>query len=176
MDFRQSRTFLNIQSAYEDTLRANAKYGLFMKKARQDDLIEISFLFETAARNEQFIAERLRSIVFDGTPDTLFNLEEASEEELRESNLYRDYAETAIEEGYADLSALFSGIANIKLNHNNSFQNVITEITNNELFCKTEEGLWLCLGCGNIMSGLCAPERCPICGYPQGYYELLRYL
>ncbi|MBB2182427.1 rubrerythrin family protein [Lachnospiraceae bacterium MD1] len=176
MDFQSSRTYANLQIAYEDALRANAKYGLFSKKANQDVLMEISFIFNTASRNEQFVAERLRNILNGGTPTTLQNLGESSNYELEESSLYRDFARIANEEGYTDIASLFSGIANIKLNHNYTFQTLITEIQNNELFCKPNETLWVCLGCGNILSGLCAPDICPICGYPQGYYELYRPL
>jgi rubrerythrin len=174
MDFQQSNTFRNVQNAYEGELRANAKYGLFGKRATQEVLLEISNIFDTASRNEQFIAERLRRILFDGTPDTLQNLTEASGEELADSSSYREYSRIATEEGYAEIASLFNGIANIKLNHNYTFQSVITEIQSDQLFCKPQEGLWICLGCGNIMGGLCAPEICPVCGYPQGYYELLR--
>ena len=173
-DFKQSRTYQNILSAYEDSLLANAKYGLFMKKATQEILIEISFIFETISRNEQFVAERLRSILFEGTPETSQNLVEASTEELSNSNQYREYSKIATDEGYADIASLFSGIANINLNHNNTLQTVIDDIHNNQLFCKPQQRLWLCLGCGNILSGECAPEVCPICGYPQGYYEVFR--
>lgn len=174
MDFQQSQTFANLQTALEDSLRANAKYSLFSKKALQDVLLEISFIFDTAERNEQFIAERLRNIISNGTPSTLQNLTEASIDESEESNLYREFGRTASEEGYEDLKSLFNGIANIKLNHQSSFQSVINEIQNDELFCKPQESLWVCLGCGNVLAGDCAPEICPICGYPQGFYQLLR--
>jgi rubrerythrin len=174
MDFQQSQTFINLQTAYEDELRSNAKYGLFSKFARQEVLLEISYIFDTASRNEQFIAERLHNIISGGSTSTLQNLLEANNDELTESNAYREYARIAREEGYTDIASLFSGMANIKLNHNNTFQTVIEEIQYNELFCKPEEDLWICLGCGNILSGTCAPEICPICGYPQGYYQVFR--
>ncbi|WP_418884619.1 rubredoxin-like domain-containing protein [Eisenbergiella porci] len=34
------------------------------------------------------------------------------------------------------------------------------------------EEVWICLNCGYVICGKCAPERCPACGYPQGYFEL----
>jgi rubrerythrin len=174
MNFQQSQTFTNLQAAYEDSLRANAKYNLFSKKANQDVLLEIAFIFETTARNEQFIAERIRNILSNGIPSTFDNLTEASNEELAESNVYREYSSIALDEGYNDIASFFSGIANIRLNHYSTLQSKIIEIQNDQLFCKPEPGLWICMGCGNILSGECAPERCPICGYPQGYYRLLR--
>jgi rubrerythrin len=27
------------------------------------------------------------------------------------------------------------------------------------------------LNCGNLFYGVCAPDPCPVCGYPQGYYQ-----
>ncbi|TAH67863.1 MAG: rubrerythrin family protein [Anaerolineaceae bacterium] len=176
MDFRQSQTFRNIEAAYQVELEANGKYSLFAKRAGQEELIEISLLFDTVSRNELFISERLRSIIHAGQPDTLQNLIEARDSVLMESNLYREFARTAIDEGYTEYASLFSGIANIMLSHHNSFENIIKDAERNELFCKPQEGLWLCLGCGNILSGLCAPDRCPICGYPQSYYELLQFI
>lgn len=176
MNFQDSRTYQNVITAYFDQLQANAKYSLFGKKASQEDLMELFFAYETISRNEMFIAERLRRILFEGEPSTLDNLIEARDNEATESNLYRDYARIAAEEGYNDISSLLSGVANIKLNHNATFDNFIKEIQRNQLFCKPEEGLWICLGCGNILSGECAPEICPVCGYPQGYYMFYRPL
>lgn len=176
MDFRESQTFRNIAAAYEVELMAHTQYTLFAKRARQEVLIEISILFDTLSRNELFIAERLRSIIFAGIPDTTQNLIEARDNILMESNLYREYARIAIEEGYSEYASLFSGIANIMLSHHNSFENMIKDIERGELFCKPQEGLWLCLGCGNLLSGLCAPELCPICLYPQSYYQLLQFI
>lgn len=176
MDFGQSQTFRNLEAAYEVELMANGKYGLYAKRASQEDLIEISLLFDTVSRNEQFIAERLRRIIHATTPDTTQNLIESRDDVLMESNLYREFARTAIEEGYSEYASLFSGIANIMLSHHNAFENMIKDIERGELFRKNQEGLWQCLGCGNIMSGLCAPNICPICGYPQSYYQLLQFI
>ena len=49
----------------------------------------------------------------------------------------------------------------------------IEDIINDQLYCKPEESLWICLGCGNILSGLCAPEICPVCGVDGGFYDHL---
>ena len=69
---------------------------------------------------------------------------------------------------------LFCGVANIMLSHHNSFAEVVQEIERNELFCKPQEALWQCLGCGNILSGFCALTYAHL-GYPQSYYRLLSF-
>jgi rubrerythrin len=173
MDFQQSKTFQNLQSAFDYETRSKAKYDIFSVRADQEVLLGISFAFDTISRNDRFIAERLRNIINGGVLSTQQNLGEAAANEIYAGNqMYRDFSRTATEEGYGDIASLFNGIANIKLNHNLIFQTYLNEMQSNTLFCKNEAKLWICLGCGNILSGTCAPAICPICGYPQGYYEL----
>lgn len=173
MDFQQSRTYQNLRTAYEYELQSKAKYDIFSQKASQDVFLGISFTFDTISRNDRYIASRLRNIINGGELSTMQNVLEARDNEyFAGNNLYQEFSRVAMEEGYEDISSLFSGIANIKLNHNLIFDTYFTSMQNNELFCKTEQRLWICLGCGNILSGLCAPALCPICLYPQGYYEL----
>lgn len=172
MEFQSSRTFQNLQNAYELELQSDGRYDIFDSRAKEENLIGIARTFGQLSINSNFIANRLKRIINNGVTSTEQNLEEASQVALLSSNMYRQSALIAREEGFDNLEALFSGIANIKLNHHLIFQEYVEDINNNELFCKPEERLWICLGCGNILSGECAPEICPICLYPQGYYQL----
>lgn len=173
MDFQGSKTYLNLQAALEIELRTNALYGLYKKRSDQEVLLEISSVFDTLSRNAQFISERLRRILNSGDTNTFQNLMDAVNTEFYlANNLYSEFSRTATEEGYTDIAALFNGIANIKLNHYSTLQTIVENVENNQLFCKPQQSLWICLGCGNILSGECAPQICPICGYPQGYYEI----
>lgn len=88
------------------------------------------------------------------------------------NQLYREYARIANEEGYANIEALFNGVANIDLNHGLQLDVQYNDVIRNQVFCKPRETLWICMQCGNILSGLCAPEICPVCGFPQGYYRV----
>ena len=83
------------------------------------------------------------------------------------NQLYREYAQIANEEGYSDIGALFNGVANIDLNHGLQLQNYYNDVIRDQVFCKDEENLWICMQCGNILSGFCAPERCPISAFPK---------
>lgn len=174
MDFQQSRTFINLQMLYEIQLKSSAKYDMFGITASNEILIEIANMFDTIARNQRVVAERLRNLLLGGESNTLENLFESRDDQVALTNLYREYSTIAVEEGYEYIASLFNGIANIQMNHNNYFQTTATDLTNNQFFCKAEDSLWICIACGNIMNRVCAPERCPVCGYPQGYYQLLR--
>lgn len=174
MDFQQSKTFQNLQSSLAVEMQSSTEYNIASIQARQEDLIGIGFTFDTLSRNDRFIAERLRNLIHGGEPNTEQNLSEAMAESFYAANtMYREFSRIATEEGYTDIASLFNGVANIKLNHNYTLHTNLSDLQNDTLFCKNEERLWVCLGCGNILSGLCAPLICPICGYPQGYYETL---
>lgn len=175
MDFQDSKTFTNLQTALENELQSSALYSLYRKRSDQEVYLEISSVFATISRNAEFIAERLRRILNTGDTNTFQNLiDAANQEQSIANNMYNEFSRIAKEEGYTDLSALFTGIANIKLSHYSTLQNLAINMDTNQLFCKNQEILWICMGCGNILSGTCAPEICPICGYPQGYYRAYR--
>lgn len=173
MDFQQSKTYNNLQKSYERELMVSTLYDIFSDKATQDGYIEISNIFSTIVRNEKEHARIFsRKMNNNVVPDTQQNLLAAADYEIDTSNLYRDYANTANEEGYSDLAALFNGIANIELDHNLRFRTQYNNVVSEEVFCKPTDTLWICMQCGNIMGGTCAPEICPVCGFPQGYYRV----
>ena len=39
-----------------------------------------------------------------------------------------------------------------------------------QLYSGNSEEVWVCMNCGFILSSSTAPEQCPVCGVPQGYY------
>lgn len=174
MDFEQSKTYANLQNAYQWELTVSTRYDIFADTARQEELIEIGNIFDTTAINEKEHARIwLRQLNSGTLPDTTQNLLEGVQLETHSANdLYRLYARTALEEGYSDLAALFSGVANIELNQSLRFQTQYEHMMRNQVFCKNVATLWICMQCGNIMSGICAPEICPVCGFPQGYYRV----
>ena len=174
MDFQQSKTFINLQSAFEGELISSSKYEIYGIRARQDDYQQIAYAFDVISRYEREHAIIWLKLLNDGEiPPTLQNLIESTENEANKgNNIYREYAQTAREEGYNSIGALFDGVANIELNSEVIFQTLAENIENNQVFCKPQEVLWVCINCGNIMGGLCAPAICPICGFPQGYYQV----
>jgi rubrerythrin len=174
MDFQQSKTYNNLLIAYNSELMASTKYELFADKARQEFYNEIADIFDITSRNEKAHARTWLLRLNDGVlPTTEQNLLDASEgEALTGSEIYREFARVAREEGYNEIAALFNGVANIELNHNLRFRTLYGNVVRSEVFCKPVEALWICMECGNIMSGICAPEICPVCGFPQGFYRL----
>ena len=173
MDFQQSQTYINLQNAANMEKLLNTEYMLYSDQARHEGYIQISEIYEVIARNTREHARIwIRQLNNGVMPLTEGNLRNSILSETYIGNqLYQQYSQIAAEEGYLEIAALFNGISNIELNHNLILEDLYADIIRGELFCKATPVLWICMQCGNIMSGLCAPEICPVCGFPQGYYR-----
>lgn len=174
MDFRQSRTYANLQSAYEMELMQSTLYSIYGDIARQEGYREIGNIYDIFQRNNKEHARIwLRQMNEGSLPTTAEVLAaSANAEKYNGNQRYREYANIAREEGYTEIEALFNGIANIDLNHALQMELNYNNLLRNQIFCKPQPTLWICMQCGNIMNGYCAPEICPVCGFPQGYYRL----
>lgn len=173
MNFKDSKTYSNLKTAYERELISSGQYVIYGNIARAEGFIEIGNIYDTTARNNNEHARTwLRELREGILPDTATTLEESAvEERIMTNEMYQEFSRVAKEEGFNDIAALFSGVSNIDFNHSTNFEILHENVIRNQVFCKPEETLWICMECGNIMSGLCAPEICPICGLPQAYYK-----
>jgi rubrerythrin len=174
VDFQQSQTYNNLLNALNIEQIVNTQYMLYSDQAKLEGYIQISEIYDAIARNEREHARIWMRQLNNGTlPLTEQNLKASAEYEATVGNqLYREYSRIATEEGFPAIAALFNGISNIELNHNLIFLSLYEDVIRQEVFCKPVTSLWLCMQCGNIMSGECAPAICPVCGFPQGYYRL----
>lgn len=173
-NFANSQTYQNLLSALNFELTTSGRYNLDATRARRDGYQQIGNIFETTSRNEQEHANIFMRFILQGeSPNTLTNLEAAaSQENYVGTDLYIQYADTARSEGYTDIANMFEGIAAIERHHYFRFNQLAQNIENNQVFCKPNSTVWVCMVCGNLVWDECAPEICPICGYPQGYYKI----
>lgn len=174
MDFRNSETFQNLQKAYNAELETSTRYRIYAKKARQDGYQQISEIFNETAGNEQVHAELWLRVMNDKElPDTLTNLTNAVKgEHLEWTQTYQYFADVAEKEGYDDIARLFRGVASIEKHHGYRFSSLAKNIQDDTVFCKCQKSVWICMNCGYVYYGECAPSPCPICKHPQGFYKL----
>ncbi|MDF2588320.1 MAG: hypothetical protein K0S41_2161 [Anaerocolumna sp.] len=174
MDFQSSKTYENIQNSYQQELMSSSRNSIYAFKAREQEYIEISDIFKQTAQHDLEHAITWLKVLNNGEiPDTESNLVSAYENNNNlGTKLYREYADTAREEGFHEIALLFDGMANIEAGHDSLFYTLSEQVDDNGVFCREEEKLWICMKCGNIISGICAPNYCPVCGYPQGYYRI----
>ena len=174
MDFRKSRTYSNLQKALEGELMASTKYRIYGAKAAEEDYQQISEIFYETSGNEQEHAEIwMRLLNENNMPGTLENLKNACKGENYEwTRMYREFADTADQEGYHEIARLFRGVGDIERHHDYRFQQLRDNMELGRVFCQTGREVWICMNYGNLITGRCAPEKCPVCGYPQGFYKL----
>lgn len=173
MEFANSKTFKNILNAIDGELKASTKYSIYDAKAREDGYENIGDIFKETSNNEKEHAELLLKIIHNGSiPDTCENLIDASSGENHEwTNMYQEYAKIAQDEGFPKISQVFLKIAEVERHHDFRFNTLAKDIKCNKIFCKDEQILWICMNCGYLYYGECAPKKCPLCGYSQGYFS-----
>lgn len=174
MRFEQSNTYKNLKSAFEGETKASGKYAIYARKAWEDGYQQIGNIFDETSGNEREHAEIWLKLLNGGElPSTLENLKEAIPGEHYEwKSMYPEYAEAARQEGYFEIADLFQGVADIENHHDGRFEKLARNIEAGMVFCKNRETVWICLNCGNLIWNECAPEVCPVCAYPQGYYQV----
>lgn len=184
--FEQSQTRVNLMRAFAGESQARNRYTFAAGLAKRKNLevLQGVFLF-TAGQEEQHAKlfyhqmEKLSgtTVQIDGTypvdifPDILEHLRAAQHNEYQEyEHDYARFAQVAKEEGFAEISYLFSGIAAIEQTHGDRFGRFADLMEAGKLFVSEVECKWMCLNCGHIVTSTMAPAVCPICKHPQGFF------
>ena len=81
-------------------------------------------------------------------------------------------AKEAREEGFDKIAFLFEEVAKIEKEHEERYLALLANIENDRVFKREEKQVWICSNCGRIVVAEKAPEKCPVCDHPQGYFEL----
>ena len=146
----------------------------FGQQARKDGYVQIANIFNETAENELHHAKLHFKRLHDGAvPHTLEGLKLASEGEHYEwSDMYKNFAETAREEGFDELADFFEGVGAIEKTHQERYDLLTERINNGEVFKREEVQVWVCTVCGHIHIGTEPPEECPVCKHPRGHFEL----
>lgn len=167
-----TKTEKNLMEAFAGESMARNKYTYFAAIAKKAGYEQIAELFLETARNEREHA-KLWFRALGGLGDTKMNLLQAAEGENEEwTDMYERMAQEAEQEGFIDLVAQFRGVGQIEKRHEERYRMLLQTLEDKETFKKKECVMWECRNCGHIHVGDEAPEVCPICKHPQGYFEL----
>lgn len=184
--FETSQTCLHLMRAFAGESQARNRYTFAAGQCRAKGLYVLERLFLFTAGQEKEHAElfynRLaplsgQNITLNAaypvnlSDDPLALLRDAHHNEMQEySQEYRQFAETARQEGFQEIAALFQMIASIEKTHADRFARFAALVEQNRLFSDSDGGAWLCLNCGHIHTGPQAPALCPVCSHEQGYF------
>ena len=169
-----TQTEKNLEAAFAGESQARNKYTFFASKAKKDGFEQIAALFLETADNEREHAKLWYKELHGGEmEDTATNLEAAAAGENYEwTDMYKGFAETAREEGFAELAAKFEAVAAIEKTHEERYRKLLANVKDKKVFSKDGESIWICRNCGNIVIGKDAPGVCPVCNHPQAYFEI----
>ena len=172
MNLKGSKTEQNLMAAFAGESQARNKYDYYASKAKKDGYEQISAIFKETANNEKEHA-KLWFKLFHGINDTLDNLLDAAAGENYEwTEMYKQFAQVADEEGFHDIAEKFRGVAAIEKTHEERYNKLAAAVKGGEVFVKLEENVWVCRNCGHIHVGKQAPEVCPVCAHPQAYFQM----
>ncbi len=174
MELKGSKTEANLMAAFAGESQARNKYTYYASQARKDGYEQIAAIFEETANNEKEHAKLWFKELHDGSiPDTLTNLKDAANGEKYEwTEMYKEFAATAREEGFNDIAKLFDMVGDIEKHHDERYMTLISNIEDNLVFQRGEEKVWICRNCGHVYVGEKAPAVCPVCKHPQSFMEL----
>ena len=172
MELKGSRTEVNLLTAFAGESQARNKYTFFASKARSEGYQQISNIFTETAANEKEHAELWYKYAV-GIGTTVENLKAAAAGEHEEwTEMYKEFAEVAREEGFDEIAARFDGVGAIEKEHEERYLALVANIENGSVFEKDDIVIWKCGNCGHIHVGKFAPEVCPVCNHPKAYFEL----
>jgi rubrerythrin len=185
-NFKGSKTEQNLINAFAGEAQTRNKYTYYSKIAKKEGYEKISEIFSITAENElehaKLFFNHIKNLPI-GHVDGFYSFEMGTTEEnlayaiageTQEYNvLYLDGEMTAKEEGFEQIANTFRNIRTIEEHHAKRYKELLTNLEKGTLFDKEEETLWICRKCGYIYRGKSAPEHCPNCFHPKGYFEIL---
>jgi len=174
MEFKGSRTQANLMAAFAGESQARNKYTYYASKAKKDGYEQIAAIFTETADNEKEHAKIWFKELHDGAvPSTIDNLRDAAAGENYEwTEMYKEFAEVAREEGFDRIASLFEMVGKIEKEHEERYNTLLKNLEEGIVFERSEEVVWVCRNCGHIHVGKSAPKVCPTCAHPQSYFEI----
>lgn len=178
-----TQTEKNILTAFAGESQARNRYTFFASRAKSEGYEAIGKIFSETADQEKEHAERLFKYLEGGDVEitaafpagkigtTLENLQSAAfGEHYENTEMYPEFAQKAAEEGFDAIADVLKNIGHAERYHESRYRALIDAIENDTLFKQDVAVMWRCTNCGNWVIGKDAPDLCPACLHPRGYF------
>ena len=174
MELKGSKTEQNLMTAFAGESQARNKYTYYASKAKKDGYEQLAAIFEETANNEKEHAKLWFKELHGGAiPTTEENLKDAAAGENYEwTEMYKEFAETAREEGFTRIAFLFEKVGEIEKEHEERYLKLLQNVQDDRVFHKDGNKIWVCRNCGHVYEGKDAIEMCPVCAHPQSFMEV----
>jgi rubrerythrin len=180
-----TQTEKNLLAAFAGESQARNRYTFFASQAKKEGYEQIAAIFLETADNEKEHAKRGFKFLQGGEVEitgsfpagvigtTAENLKaSASGENHEQTTMYPEFALIARKEGFEEIAKVFEAIAVAEKGHEMRYLALLKNIESGNVFKKDMVVKWRCRNCGYIYEGTEAPQECPVCAHPQGYYEV----
>ncbi|MBU1007430.1 MAG: rubrerythrin family protein, partial [Candidatus Omnitrophica bacterium] len=163
MKLKGSRTEKNLLASFAGESQARNRYTYFASAAKKEGYEQISAIFLETAENEKEHAKRFFKYLEGGEVEitasypagiignTAQNLEAAANgENLEWTKLYKEAAEIAKEEGFAEIADQFKEISEVEEEHEKRYRKLLANLKNKSVFKKEKTVKWKCRNCGYV--------------------------
>ena len=184
--FRESQTAKNLLLSFAGESQARNRYTYFARHAFEEGFVQISEIFDETANQECEHALRFFKFFNGGELEisgsfptgaiktTYENLVAAADgERFEHSELYPGFARVALEEGFERAADTWSAISVSEKQHEKRYRDLAANLIGERVFARETQTVWRCINCGYLHTGTEAPQKCPACVMPRGYFELL---
>ena len=173
MELKGSKTEQNLMTAFAGESQARNKYTYYASKAKAEGYNQIADIFTETANNEKEHAKIWFKLLHDGQiPSTDVNLKDAAAGEHYEwTDMYKEFANVAREEGFDQIAFLFEGVGAIEKEHEERYLTLLKSVEDDLVFKSEEETIWICRNCGHVYRSKEALEVCPICKHGKAYQQ-----
>ncbi len=186
-------TIENLTKAFIGESQARNRYTFYAKVAKKEGFEQIAEIFLITAENEKAHAKRLFEHINELKKQSSDNLDEIKVEAVAPTiynstadnlkaaiagenyeytQMYPEFAETAEQEGLAEIAGRLRSIAIAEKHHEERFIKLLKEVEASTVFKKEKEVEWVCRECGYVYLGIEPPEKCPSCDHEKGFYQI----
>lgn len=179
-----TRTEQNLLKSFAGESQARSRYTFFASVAKKEGYEQIAGVFMETAEQEKEHAKKFFKYLEGGMVEitasypagiigeTADNLRAAAEGENEEwAQLYPEFAQIAMEEGFPAIATTFKMVAKVEAEHEKRYRQLLDRLESGTLFEREEVIEWQCRNCGYVHTGKTAPKNCPACNHPQAYFE-----
>lgn len=165
-----TKTEQNLRDALADEALGYTRYMVFADEAHMNGDHVLAHRFEKTADNEKEHARIWMEYLGD-ISDNLGNVR-ASEagEEYESTTMYPEYADIAEDEGFGEIAEKFRQVGSVEKTHGENFSSWARDLENGDRYEGSENTVWECGNCGYRVTGMNAPERCPLCSHRKGEF------
>lgn len=187
------QTLQNLAKAYVWECQARNRYNMYASVARKEWYLQIAEIFEKTAEQErehawrffkmiQQLEEKSWTKVWEMMIEawvpimrwtTLENLWYAVAGESHEfESMYPWFAKIAQEEWLNDIAARINSISRAEQHHAERYTKLQKELSNQTLYAKAQDTIWICDKCGYEYVWKNPPAKCPSCGHEHNYFQV----